>query len=388
MQKPLVAIVSAGSSKFGRLEGFSIREIFAQAAEEAFGNCPNLDRRKDIESLFIGHMIEGSEQQCHTSPLVSDWLGIPNIPSMRFENACASSGAALRCGIFAIMSGLFDIVLVGGVERLTHLRTSEVTNHLSLSADYAFEQWHGFTFPALFALMARAHMQRYRTKEEHLGMVAVKNHFHGARNPKAHIQKEVTLEKVMESKVIASPLKLFDCSLISDGASCLILTKPELAKKFTDTPVHIIGTGQAGDTIGIYEREDLTRLRSTEIAANEAYKMAGVGTNEIDVAEVHDCFTITEILAYEALGFCEPGEGSKMIEDKETYIGGSKPVNTSGGLKSKGHPVGATGTAQAYEIYLQLTNRAERRQIPGAKVGLTHNLGGSGSTSIVHIYKN
>ncbi len=387
MQKPLVAIVSAGLSKFGKLEGFSLREIFAMATKEAFDNCPNLDYRKDIEALIIGHMIEGSEHQGHTGPLACDWAGLGNIPSLRLEAACASSGAALRCAIFAIMSGLYDVVLVGGVERLTHLTTSEATDYLALSADYAFEQWHGFTFPALFAVMARTHMHRYGTKEEHLAMIAVKNHANGAKNPKAHMQKEIDLEKALSSKVIASPLKLYDCSLISDGASCLILTKPKLAKKFTDTPIYIIGTGQASDTIGIYEREDLTSLNATVIAANQAYRMAGIKPKDIDLAEVHDCFTIAELLAYEALGFCKPGEGKKMIESEETHIGGKIPVNTSGGLKAKGHPVGATGTAQAYEIYLQLTNQAGKRQVSGAELGLTQNIGGTGSTAIVHIYK-
>ena len=387
MQKPLVTIVSAGLSKFGRLDGFSLREIFAMAAKEAFDNCPNLEYKKDIKALFIGHMIEGSESQGQTGPLASDWIGLPKIPSMRFESACASSGAALRSGIMSIMSGLFDIVLVGGVERLTHLTTAKATEFLALSADYAFEQWHGFTFPALFALMARAHMHRYGTKEEQLAMVAVKNHSNGAKNPKAHMQKEISIDKVMESIVVATPLKLYDCSLISDGASCLILTKPKLARKFTDSPVHIIGTGQAGDTIGIYEREDLTSLEASAMAAKQAYKMSGIGPDGINIAEVHDCFTIAEILAYEAMGFCNRGEGKKLIENEETCMDGRIPVNTSGGLKSKGHPVGATGTAQAYELYLQLTNQADKRQVSGAEIGLSHNMGGTGSTAIVHIYK-
>jgi len=285
------------------------------------------------------------------------------------------------------MSGLFDIVMVGGVERLTHLKTSEATEYLSLSADYALEQWNGFTFPALFASMARAHMHKYRTKEEHFAMVAVKNHSCGAKNPKAHLQKEITLDEVMSSKVIASPLKLYDCSLISDGASCLILTKPELARKFTDSPVYIIGTGQASDTIGIYERDDLTKLNASILAAKQAYEMADISPKEVNLAEVHDCFTIAEILAYEALGFCKPGEGGNMIENQETCLDGCIPVNMSGGLKSKGHPVGATGAAQAYEIFLQLTDQADKRQVSDARIGLSHNIGGTGSTAIVHIYK-
>ncbi len=387
LQKPLASIVSAGLSKFGKLEGFSIREIFALAAREAFDNCPNLDVKKDIKALFIGHMIEGSEHQGQTGPMACDWINLPEIPSFRFESACASSGSALRNGIFSIMSGLFDVVIVGGVERLTHLAVSEATEYLASSADYAFEQWHGFTFPALFASIARAHMHKFGTKEEHLAMVAVKNHFHGAKNPKAHIQKEVSIDEVMESRVVASPLKLYDCSLISDGASCLVLTNPKIAKKFTDSPVNIIGSGQAGDTIGIYERKDLTTLDASARAAAQAYKMAGVKPEEINLAEVHDCFTIAEILAYEALGFCKRGDGKNLLEGKETYIDGCIPVNTSGGLKSKGHPVGATGAAQACEIFLQLTNQADKRQVSKAELGLTHNMGGTGSTAIVHIYR-
>jgi acetyl-CoA acetyltransferase len=206
-------------------------------------------------------------------------------------------------------------------------------------------------------------------------------------NPKAHIQKEITLETAMTSRVVAWPLKLYDCSLITDGASCLILTKPELAKKYTDMPVEIIGTGQASDTIGLYERASLTSLEAAKIASKEAYEMSDVKPSDVDVAEVHDCFTIAEIIAYEDLGFCEPGQGGKLVEKGETKLGGRIPVNTSGGLKSKGHPVGATGTAQAYEIYLQLTGQADRRQVKDAKIGLTHNVGGSGATGTVHVYR-
>jgi acetyl-CoA C-acetyltransferase len=235
--------------------------------------------------------------------------------------------------------------------------------------------------------MATAHMHRYGTTEEQMAMVAVKNHHNGALNPKAHMQREVTLEKAMSSRVIAWPLKLFDCSLITDGASCLVLAKPELAKKFTDTPVHIVGAGQASDAIGLYERESITTLKAAKLASKEAYNVAKVKPQDIDVAETHDCFTIAEIIAYEDLGFCNPGDGGLLVEEGATEIGGKIPVNTSGGLKSKGHPVGATGVGQAYEIYLQLTGRAEKRQVEGAEIGLSHNVGGSGATATVHIYR-
>ena len=385
--KPLVSIASAGLSKFGKLEGLYAREIFAQAAKEAFDRCPNLDPKKDIKALFVGHMGESYEHQGHTGATVADWAGLLHIPATRTETACASSGAALRAGIFAVLSGLCDVVMVGGVEKMTHRATPEVTEYLAMASDFPFEQWHGITFPGLYALMATAHMHKYGTTEKQLAMVAVKNHHNGFLNPKAHMQKEITLEKALSSRVIAWPLKLYDCSLITDGASCVIITKPETAKKYTDTPVHIIGSGQASDSIGIYERESFTSLIAAEIAAKKAYAMAGVKPEDVDVAEVHDCFTIAEIIAYEDLGFCKPGEGGRLVESGETKLEGRLPVNTSGGLKSKGHPVGATGTAQAYEIYLQLTEQAEKRQVKDAKIGLAHNVGGSGATATVHIFR-
>ena len=385
--KPLVSIVSAGLSKFGKLEGLYAREIFSQAVKEAFDRCPNLNPKKDIKALYVGHMGESYEHQGHTGATMADWAGLLHIPATRTEAACASSGAALRAAIQAVLSGLSDVVMVGGVEKMTHRATSEVTEYLAMASDYPFEQWNGITFPGLYALMATAHMHDYGTTEKDLAMVAVKNHCHGSMNPKAHIQKEITLETAMTSRVVAWPLKLYDCSLITDGASCLILTKPELAKKYTDMPVEIIGTGQASDTIGLYERASLTSLEAAKIASKEAYEMSDVKPSDVDIAEVHDCFTIAEIIAYEDLGFCEPGQGGKLVEKGETKLGGRIPVNTSGGLKSKGHPVGATGTAQAYEIYLQLTGQADRRQVKDAKIGLTHNVGGSGATGTVHVYR-
>jgi len=385
--KPLASIVSAGLSKFGRLEGLCAREIFTQAAKEAFERCPNLNPKRDIQALFVGHMGESYEHQGHTGSVVSDWVGLLPIPATRTEAACASSGAALRAGILAILSGLYDVVMVGGVEKMTNRTTPEVTEFLAMASDFPFEQWHGITFPGLYALMATAHMHKYDTTEEQMALIAVKNHYNASLNPKAHMQKEITVEQALASRVIAWPLKLFDCSLITDGASCLILTKPEIAKKFTDTPVHIVGSGQASDAIGIYEREELTSLVAAKQAAQQAYRMAGVDPEEIQVAEVHDCFTIAEIIAYEDLGFCPKGLGGRLVEEGVTTLDGGLPINTSGGLKAKGHPVGATGTAQAYEIYLQLTEQAGKRQVKGAEIGLTHNVGGSGATATVHIYR-
>jgi acetyl-CoA C-acetyltransferase len=386
--KPLVSIISAGLSKFGKNEGLYARELFAEAVKEAFDRCPRLDPKRDIKAMFVGHMGEAYEHQGHTGAATADWAGLLNIPSTRTEAACASSGVALRSGIYAVLSGLADIVLVGGVEKMTHRSTAEVTEYLAMASDYPFEQWHGITFPGLYALMATAHMHRYGTTEAQLAEVAVKNHYNGTLNPKAHMQKEITLEKALASRPVATPLKLYDCSLITDGASCSILTKPELAQRFTDQPVHIIGTGQASDTIGLYERESLTSLQAAKLAAKTAYKMAATTPDAVDVAEVHDCFTIAELIAYEDLGFCQAGEGGKLSETGQTRLNGRLPVNTSGGLKAKGHPVGATGTAQAYEIYLQLTGQADQRQVRNAKLGLTHNVGGSGATATVHIYRS
>lgn len=385
--KPLASIVSAGLSKFGKLEGLYAREIFADAAKEAFDNCPKLDPKRDIEALFVGHMGESFEHQGHTGPTMADWAGLGHVAATRTEAACASSGVALRAAICAVRSGLSDVVMVGGAEKMTHRTTAEVTEYLAMASDYPFEQWNGITFPGLYALMATAHMHAYGTTERQLAAVAVKNHFHGSMNPKAQMQKEITLENVLSSRVVAWPLKLYDCSLITDGASCLILTRPELANRFTDTPIQIIGSGQASDTIGLYERKTLTSLEAAKVAAKKAYEMANVKPEEIDVAEVHDCFTIAEILAYEDLGFCKAGEGGRLAEIGETRLGGRIPVNTSGGLKAKGHPVGATGTGQAYEIFLQLTGRAGRRQVKDAETALTHNVGGSGATATVHVYR-
>ena len=385
--KPLVSIVSAGMSKFGKHEGLLAREIFSEAAKEAFNRCPKLDPKNDIKALFVGHMGEAYEHQGHMGAAVADWAGLSGVAATRTESACASSGAALRAGIYATMSGLADVVLVGGVEKMTHREISEVTEYMAMASDFHFEQWHGITYPGLFAMMATAHMHEYGTKEQQMALVAVKNHYHGSLNPKAHMQKEITLELAMSSRYVAWPLKLYDCSLITDGASCIVLTKPELASKYTDMPVHIIGSGQASDTIGLYQRTSLTSLNATKLAAKTAYEMADIKPQGVNLAEVHDCFTFAELMAYEDLGFCPIGDGGKLIESGETRLGGQIPVNTSGGLKAKGHPVGATGTAQAYEIYLQLTGQAGKRQVEDAKVGLTHNVGGSGATAAVHIYR-
>jgi len=387
MVSPIASIVSAGISKFGVREGLYTRELFAEAAKEAFDRCPNLDPKRDVQGLFVGMMSESYEHQAHVAPLFLDWIGLLPIPAIRTEAACASSSVALRVALFSIASGMYDVVLVGGVEKMTHLSTTGVTEILAMASDFPFEQWHGISFPGIFGMMAVDHMHRYGTTEEQLAKVAVKNHEHGVLNPKAHFQKRIRVEDVLSSTPVAWPLKLYDCCPRSDGAACLVITSPRVARKFTDTPVDIIGSGQAQDTLGLFERDNFSAMKVTRLAAQQAYKMANVKPEDIDVAEVHDCFTIAEIMAYEDLGFCGAGEGGKLIDEGVTQLGGKIPVNTSGGLKAKGHPVGATGAAQACEIYLQLTNQADRRQVSGAEVGLTENVGGSASTGVVHIYR-
>jgi acetyl-CoA C-acetyltransferase len=374
-------------SKFQKHDGLLAREIFTIAIQETFSRCPKLEPKRDIKTMFIGHMGEAYEHQGHMGAILADWTGLLGIPATRCEAACGSSGAALRSGIYAVMSGLADVVVVGGVEKMTNRTTSEVTEYLAMASDYPFEQFHGITFPGIYALMATRHMHDYGTKEDHFAMTAVKNHFHASLNPKAHMQKEITVETVMNSRYVAWPLKLYDCSIVTDGASCVILTKPELADRYTDNPVHVVGSGQASGSIGLYERNSLTSIESSKVAAKEAYEMANLSPQDVNLAEVHDCFTSAELIAYEDLGFCKPGESGRLVEDNQTRLGGSIPVNVSGGLKAKGHPVGATGTAQVYEIYLQLTGQAEKRQVKDAKVGLTHNVGGSGATTSVHIFR-
>jgi len=387
MASPIASIVSAGISKFGVRDGIYGRELFAEAEKEAVDRCPNLDPQKDVQALFVGMMSESYEHQAHVAPLLLDWVGLLPKPAFRTEGACASSSVALRSALFSIASGIYDIVLVGGVEKMTHVSTTGVTEILAMASDFPFEQWHGISFPGIFGMMAVDHMHRYGTTEEQLAKVAVKNHEHGVLNAKAHFQKRITVSDVLSSQPVAWPLKLYDCCPRSDGASCIILTSPKIAKKFTDTPVNIIGSGHAQDTLSLAERENFSTMQVTKLASHQAYAMAKVTPQDIDVAEVHDCFTIAEIMAYEDLGFCKPGEGGKLIDEGQTHIGARIPINTSGGLKAKGHPVGATGVAQACEIFLQLTNQAGKRQVSDAKIGLTQNVGGAASTGLVHVYQ-
>jgi len=293
----------------------------------------------------------------------------------------------LRTGWMNVASGLANLVLVVGVEKMTEVPTSLATDIMGRGGDATWEYPFGTTFPGYYAMIANAHMAEFGTTEEQLAMVAVKNHYYGSLNPYAHMQKPITLDKALASFTVAHPLKLFDCSLITDGAAAVLLASEEKAKALSKKPVWIAGLGLATDTMRMGDRKSLTSILSSREAAKTAYRMAGVGPSNINVATVHDCFTIAEIVAYEDLGFCEKGEGGKLIQERETYAGGKIPVNVDGGLKSKGHPLGATGVSMAIEITKQLRGEAGERQVKNAETGLTHNVGGTGQVVAVHIFR-
>ncbi len=381
-----VAVIGVGLTKFGELWDVSFRQMMAEAGARAIEDA-GVDG-KQIGAMYVGNMSSGQFiSQEHISSIIADHAGLVPIPSTRVEGACASGGLALRQAVIAVASGIHDIVVAGGIEKMTDVLTGQATGALATAADQEWEVFVGATFPGLYALMARRHMYEFGTTEEQLAMVAVKNHHNACFNACAQYKTEITVEDVLKSPPITLPLKLLDCSPITDGAACVILAPAEKARKFTDTPIEVAGTGQASDAISLHSRPSLTSLRATTEATRTACKMAGVKLDDIDLAEVHDCFTIAEIMAIEDLGFCKKGDGGKVTEQGETAIGGRTPVNTSGGLKGKGHPVGATGIAQAVEIVQQLRGEAGKRQVDGAEVGLTHNVGGSGGTAVVHVLR-
>jgi len=341
----------------------------------------------DVQSMVVGIASDELSYALQPSAQVGDSIGFHPRPSFRAEAACASGSMAVRAGWMNIASGLADLVLVVGAEKMTEASTPDVTEILGRAGDFLWEHPFGMTFPGYYAMIARAHMAKYGTTEEQLAAVAVKNHKYGALNPNAHMRKEITLEKAMTSFVVADPLKLFDCCLVSDGAAAILLASEEVAKRLRPDPIWLSGLGLGTGSLALAHRDDLTTLQATVEAASQAYRMAGVQPKDVDVAVVHDCFTIAEIVAYEDLGFCSPGEGGSLVEDGDTYIGGRIPVNVDGGLKSKGHPIGATGVAMAVEIVKQLRGQAEEgRQVPRAEVGLSHNVGGSGQHTAIHIF--
>ena len=378
-----VAIIGVGMNKWGELWQKSLRDVFVESALLAIEDA-GVDH---VDSMYVGCMTSGLfVGQEHLSSLLADYLGTASIPAARVESACASGGLAVRMGFMDVASGMSDIVLVGGVEKMTDVGGDGATYALSTAADQEYEVYHGITFPGLYALMARSHMDKFGTTREQLAQVAVKNHENGSKNPLAQFPQKVTVDQVIKSIMVADPLTILDCSPITDGAACAILCPAEMAKKISKKPaVKIIGTGNATDTIALHSRGDFTTLSATVKAAETAYKMAGVKPDDIDLAEVHDCFTIAEIVVSEDLGFFKKGEGGKAAQSGATAIGGAKPINTSGGLKSKGHPVGATGVGQVVEVVHQLRGEAKDRQVKDAKIGLTQNMGGSGGSAVIHI---
>lgn len=381
-----VAVVGVGMIKWGELWEKSLRDMAVEAALNCFEDAGT--DRADV--ITIGNMTGGLfNGQEHLGSLIADYLGKPkNVPAMRVESACASGGMAVRAGFLEVASGMADYALVIGVEKMTDISGAEATLALAAASDQDYEAFHGVTFPGLYAMLARAHMHKYKTSEESLAEVAVKNHRNGSLNPFAQYPFAVTREQVMNSTMVADPLRLLHCSPITDGACALLLTSSDNAKNSKNPPVFITGSAHATDTIALAQRDDILKLAAIETAANKALKMAGKTIKDIDFAEVHDCFTIAEIIVIESLGAVAPGQGGPATLDGLTALDGDFPVNSSGGLKSKGHPVGATGAAQVAEAVLQLRGQAGKRQIPNARVGLTQNMGGSGGSCVVHILEN
>jgi acetyl-CoA C-acetyltransferase len=410
-----VALVGAGMSKFGAFADKTSRDLFAEAFQSMVKSVDKGVDTKDIEAVYVGNFSSDLfEGQGHVAPIMADWVGLVPRPATRVEDACASGGVAIREGILGVASGLYDIVLVGGTEKMSALPTERVTDTLAAASDAEYEASCGFTFPGLYAAIATAYMAKYGATPEHFMKVAIKNHNNGALNPKAQFNKSIKdlmnarIEKAKQkgepvpawreeldflkdpkaNPIVAWPMRLFDCSPITDGAACILLVAEDLAKKFSNNPIYIVGTGQGSDH-ALHEREDLTYIQAARVAAQQAYDMAGVGPEDIQIAEVHDCFTIAELLAIEDLGFFKPGEGYKATAKGLTARTGTKPINTSGGLKSKGHPVGASGVAQVVEIWHQMRGEAGPRQVPGKEIrlALTHNVGATGGTCVVHIYQ-
>jgi acetyl-CoA C-acetyltransferase len=381
-----VSIIGIGVTQFGELWDKSFRHLIAEAGSKAILDAGISG--KEINAMYVGSMSSGRfVGQEHIGALVADVSGFSHmhIPSTRVEGACASGGLAVRQGYLSIASGINDIVIVGGIEKMNDVGGVSATETLATAADQEWEAFFGATFPGLYAMIAKRHMHEYGTTKKQLAQVAVKNHANGALNPNAQFKKPISLEYAMNSTTVADPLGLMDCSPVSDGAASIVLCASDLAKKYTKKPIKIIGSGQGSDTLALHARRDICTLDATVHAAKMAYKQAKITPKQINLAEVHDCFTIAEICAIEDLGFVKKGEGGKAIDNKITTLDGSLPVNTSGGLKSKGHPVGATGVAQIVEITQQLRGEAGKRQIKNAKIGLTHNVGGSGATCVVHI---
>ncbi|MBI3109473.1 thiolase domain-containing protein [Candidatus Daviesbacteria bacterium] len=372
-----IKVKGVGLTKFGELWNKSLLDLALEASLEAINESRLTNH--GIDAVYVANMIYGKvANQDHLGALVASNLGIKGA-SFRIEGACASGGLAVHLAIQSLMAGTYKNVLVVGAEKMTDVSVGEITSSL-MGAGSEAEREAGLTFPGLYALMAKAHMQKYGTTREQLASVSIKNHFHASLNDKAQFPYEVSLDQVLESACICTPFTLFDASPITDGAGAVVLSSDS-----TGPGVSITGSAVATDSVDLAQRKSLTEITATKEASQKALKQAGVEIKDIQVAEVHDCFTIAEILAMEDLEFCQKGEGGKYISSGHTKLGGKMPVNTSGGLKACGHPVGATGVKQIVEITNQLKARAGKRQVKGAKVGLTQNVGGTGATVVVHV---
>jgi acetyl-CoA C-acetyltransferase len=371
-----VAVIGTGKTAFGAFADRDLRSLAVEAGEKCFrdsGVWPT-----QVESFFLGNFAGPSfTGQNHLAPYVSTALGMTGIPATRVEDACASGGSAFFHAWREVASGMSDIVMVVGVEKMTSRSTAEVTGILAAAGDMGTEGRAGATFPGLFAMIARRHMYQYGTTREHLAAVAVKNHENGMLNPDAHMRKAITLEQALAGRPIADPLTIYDCSLISDGAAAVMLAPLDRAREFADSAARVLGIAQASDFVALDQKQDITTFPALRAAAQRAYAMAGVGPRQIRFAELHDCFTIAEIIAMEDLGLVERGRGGFFAAEGCSRRGGPLPVNLSGGLKSKGHPVGATGVAQICDVVKELRG--------GRELGLAQNLGGSGATCVVSI---
>ncbi len=379
-----VAVIGIGKTAFGAYADRGIRGLTVEAIDACLTNAGA--QPGQVEAFYLGNFAGPSfVGQNHLAPYVASQAGLEGIPCTRFEAACASSGSAFFHAVTAVAAGVYDVALAAGVEVMTSQPTPRVTEIVASAGDVRGEGAAGATFPALFAMIARRHMHQYGTRREHLAAIAVKNHQNGAKNPQAHLRKVITMEQALAGKPIAEPLTVFDCSLISDGAAAVLIAPLDRASEFAAKPVRVRGIAQTSDHVALDEKADITTFPANRRAAEKAYRMAGIDAATIDIAEVHDCFTIAELIAMEDLGFCGRGEGGPYVQSGATCLAGERPVNTSGGLKSKGHPVGATGVGQICDLVLQIRGEAGERQVKRADFGLAQNLGGSGATSVVTI---
>ncbi|NIP62566.1 MAG: thiolase domain-containing protein [Nitrosopumilaceae archaeon] len=380
-----VCVLGAGSTKYGKLPD-SIADLTVQASADAIESAGI--NPKEIEAGYISNVFGVADRQVHLGPVVMSNLGIPDKPSLSIESACGSGSVSFREAYANVAAGFYDCVLVTGVEKVTHTGTEWTTTYFSYCSDFFYEGQSGASFPGLFASMARSYLTEFKASEEDFAQVAVKNHQNGYDNPKAHLRKKITVDDVMKSAVVANPLKLYDCCPFSDGASSVILCSEKFANEHGNNYVKVIGSGRGGSPAALQGREKITTIPSTRLAAEKAYKMAGIAPKDVDFAEVHDCFTIAEIVDTEDLGFFEKGEGVQAVREGRTRLDGDIAVNPSGGLKSKGHPIGATGVGQVVEVYDQLTGKAGARTVKDAKIGLTHNFGATGASCAVHLFQS